>query len=154
MIFITYKYHAHFKLQVYQAGNGKKVRDNSQVWLHYIGFIEHSKEPFDSTKQRKKLFTFKLTSDACLCHGLNLGVRSMEFNEVSLFMITPNYAYGPLGCPPRIPPSKNNFYIKTYIFSTVITRSSFSFMCCVQLTKERLFLFTFPLKIKFNALIL
>uniref|UniRef100_H2Z070 peptidylprolyl isomerase n=1 Tax=Ciona savignyi TaxID=51511 RepID=H2Z070_CIOSA len=35
--------------------------------------------------------------------GLDVGVGTMRRNEVSRFLIEPSYAYGVMGCPPRIP---------------------------------------------------
>ena len=37
--------------------------------------------------------------------GWEVAVKSMRRNERSQFLIAPDYAFGPMGCPPRIPPN-------------------------------------------------
>lgn len=37
--------------------------------------------------------------------GLEIGLLSMTKGEAALFILTPEYAYGPRGCPPSIPPN-------------------------------------------------
>jgi FK506-binding protein 6 len=36
--------------------------------------------------------------------GMELAVKSMEKKEESWFLIEPEYAFGDMGCPPRVPP--------------------------------------------------
>ena len=37
--------------------------------------------------------------------GWEVAVKSMRRNERSQFLISPDYAFGKIGCPPRIPPN-------------------------------------------------
>jgi len=39
--------------------------------------------------------------------GCELAVKSMFKKEKASFLINSDYMFGPLGCPPRIPPSAN-----------------------------------------------
>ncbi|CAG7722553.1 unnamed protein product [Allacma fusca] len=94
---------------ILRCGNGISPLDGSQVWVHYIGFAEGFPEPFDSTRKRKCLNSFILNGETLPC--LDLSVRSMAFNEVSLFIADPDYAYGRCGCPPRIPPDSRVLFI-------------------------------------------
>ena len=43
------------------------------------------------------------TELSVLCY--RLAVASMKEKEVADFLISPDYAFGPMGCPPRIPPA-------------------------------------------------
>ena len=40
--------------------------------------------------------------------GWDIAVSTMRKGELSRFLISPNYAYGELGCPPRIPPNSTS----------------------------------------------
>ena len=42
--------------------------------------------------------------------GLDIALSTMKRGEVSRFHISPKYAYGLLGCPPRIPPNASILY--------------------------------------------
>ena len=36
--------------------------------------------------------------------GWDIGISTMRRNELARFLVKSSYAYGDLGCPPRIPP--------------------------------------------------
>ena len=40
--------------------------------------------------------------------GWDVAVSTMRKGELSRFLISPAYAYGELGCPPRIPPNSTS----------------------------------------------
>ena len=42
--------------------------------------------------------------------GVDIAVASMHKKERSKFLISPEYAFGKLGCPPRIPPQATCTY--------------------------------------------
>lgn len=52
----------------------------------------------------------------------DIGVHSMQKGEVCILMCKPEYAYGSVGIPPKIPPNSTllfevgNFYRKTFNF--------------------------------------
>ena len=93
--------------------------------VHYNGYLEYADEPFDSTRLRGRQQQFTLgkgrlllslqhlSQCVCVCvccageviAGLEVAVRSMRRNERSQFLISSNYAFGKMGCPPRIPPN-------------------------------------------------
>ena len=47
-------------------------------------------------------FTFALNNGSIIA-GLDEAVKSMKVGEVAIVHVIPDYAYGRLGCPPRIP---------------------------------------------------
>ena len=42
------------KKRVKRVGGGESVMDGAEVHIHYNGYLEHSDEPFDSTRLRNK----------------------------------------------------------------------------------------------------
>lgn len=88
--------------RIIREGNGLIVPDLSQVTVDYNSYFEYNDQPYDSTYIRKKPFTFRLNFGETI-PGLDKGVSTMKPNEKAQFLIHPDYAYGKLGCPPRIP---------------------------------------------------
>lgn len=43
--------------------------------------------------------------------GLDLATKTMKKGEISKFLVSPSYAYGEMGCPPRIPANAEILYI-------------------------------------------
>jgi len=79
------------------------VPNGGTVTVHYNLYLEGCEdEPFDSTRIRGKAERFKL-DDGQLLPGLEIALKTMKNQEKAIFLIGPNYAYGPMGCPPRIP---------------------------------------------------
>ncbi len=72
------------------------------VTIHYSFYFEHNDEPFDSTTLRGRAERFRL-DDGRMILGVESAVKSMLKGEESWFLIGWEYAYGPMGCPPRIP---------------------------------------------------
>lgn len=93
--------------------------------VHYNGYLEYADEPYDSSRLRGKQQQFVLgngkpllilvilwshgwssvSSTEEVIPGWEVAVKSMRRNERSQFLIAPEYAFGPMGCPPRIPPN-------------------------------------------------
>lgn len=90
------------KKRVKRVGGGESVMDGAEVHIHYNGYLEHSDEPFDSTRLRNKKQIIQLGKGQ-LIPGLEIGVKSMKKNEFAYFLISHEYAYGDMGCPPRVP---------------------------------------------------
>lgn len=59
---------------------------------------------FDSSRDRGKPFQFTLGGGEVI-KGWDEGVAQMTKGEKSLLTCTPDYAYGPRGYPPVIPPN-------------------------------------------------
>lgn len=73
--------------------------------MEYNLYKEFCDIPFDSTYLRNKTEKFRLDRVETIL-GLHHAVRSMKKNENSRFFIKWEYAFGILGCPDRIEPSK------------------------------------------------
>ncbi|XP_042201529.1 inactive peptidyl-prolyl cis-trans isomerase FKBP6 [Callorhinchus milii] len=87
-----------------RSGSGPVVPADALVSVYYSAYVEHANEPFDSNVHRKVPGFMKLGRDITLV-GMELGVRTMREGEFARFLLKPEYAYGRLGCPPRIPPN-------------------------------------------------
>lgn len=84
--------------------------ENCVVYLRYQGYFEYQEVPFDSTLMQCEArgdVSLRINLAAGeLIPGLHLGVLSMCKGEKAEFLIHPDFAYGKMGCPPRIPPGK------------------------------------------------
>ncbi|KAF4533441.1 hypothetical protein B566_EDAN001166 [Ephemera danica] len=89
--------------RVKKEGAGSVPVVGSHVVLHYNAYNEFVGEPFDSTRLRHIPARFRLGEGACLV-GVDQALLTMKKGEKSEFLLHPDLAYGPLGCPPRIPP--------------------------------------------------
>jgi len=72
------------------------------VTIHYSFYFEGQDEPFDSSVLRGRPERFRL-DDGRMIPGVEVAVKSMYNREKALFLIHSDYAFGPLGCPPRVP---------------------------------------------------
>jgi FK506-binding protein 6 len=86
------------------VGIGDGVPERALVRVHYNGYLEYADEPYDSSRLRGKQQQFVLGNDEVI-PGWEIAVKSMRRNERSQFLISPEYAFGEMGCPPRIPPN-------------------------------------------------
>lgn len=106
------------KLEV-RPGCGPVIPPKSLVLLHYNAYLEKQSVPFDSTYQRNSPFRFLLGGGKVIL-GLEMGVATMKKGEVAVFLVHHSYAFGPMGCPPRVPPGATIYYeveILSYIDS-------------------------------------
>ncbi|XP_013786360.1 inactive peptidyl-prolyl cis-trans isomerase FKBP6-like isoform X2 [Limulus polyphemus] len=92
-----------------KPGIGPVVSKGAFVTVHYNSYLEYSEEPFDSTRLRNLPFKFLLDRERVIL-GLDVGVGTMKKGEVAQFLIRPEYAFGQMGCPPRIPPNATVMY--------------------------------------------
>lgn len=92
-----------------RPGCGPIIPPKSLVLLHYNAYLEKQSVPFDSTYQRNSPFRFLLGGGRVVL-GLDLGVATMKKGEVSVFLVQQDYAYGTMGCPPRVPPNAAVYY--------------------------------------------
>ena len=95
----------------------------------YISFLEYGERPVDSTYLRnvvEKVFLPENPSDSDdleIIPGLYFALKSMRKGEKSIFLISPNYAFGELGIFPRIPPNstcnlQNSYISQLFNFNT------------------------------------
>ncbi|XP_046613571.1 inactive peptidyl-prolyl cis-trans isomerase FKBP6 [Neodiprion virginianus] len=90
---------------VKQVGVGEVVPMDAMVYVQYMGYFEYQDEPFDSSYLRQTSERVRLNKGVLL-PGLEIGIQTMKKHEISHFIIHPDYAFGPMGCPPRIPPNE------------------------------------------------
>ncbi|KAK9879577.1 hypothetical protein WA026_006642 [Henosepilachna vigintioctopunctata] len=90
------------KKKVLREGYGELPPDLAVVKVDYNAYVEYEATPFDSTYSRRKKHEFIL-NNAEVIPGLDIGVQSMKITEKAQFLLTPQYAYGVLGCLGRVP---------------------------------------------------
>lgn len=88
--------------RILKHGAGPVVPPHSLCRVNYNAYLEYSDEPFDSSRLRGKQKQFKLGIGEVI-QGWDIGVATMKRGEFARFMFSPNYGFGKLGCPPRIP---------------------------------------------------
>ncbi|XP_077542078.1 inactive peptidyl-prolyl cis-trans isomerase FKBP6-like isoform X1 [Haemaphysalis longicornis] len=94
--------------KVMKPGAGLVVKAGSGVSFHYNAYLEMSDEPFDSTRLRG--YPHRCLLDDMIIPGLSLAVATMRKGEVARVLVGPQYAFGPMGCPPRIPANATILY--------------------------------------------
>lgn len=100
------------KKQVISQGVGGLPSAGAQVTVHYNAHLEFADEPYDSTILRGSPLRYILGSGEMIA-GFELALESMKKKEEAKFLISPDYAYGKLGIPPRIPPNATcRFYVE------------------------------------------
>lgn len=83
-------------------GQGCMVPDGGFVTFHYNAYLEYADETFDSSRLRNRPLKTRIGAKSVI-PGLELALQTMKKNEIAKFLIQPFYAYGAMGCPPRIP---------------------------------------------------
>ncbi|ELT94642.1 hypothetical protein CAPTEDRAFT_160087 [Capitella teleta] len=86
-----------------KPGNGQCPQRGQTVGVHYVGTLTNGQK-FDSSRDRNKIFEFGLGMGQVI-RGWDEGVAQMSIGEVAVLTCTPDYAYGPQGYPPVIPPN-------------------------------------------------
>lgn len=95
--------------QVLKAGKGPLMAESSFVIFHYNAYVgEDDPEPFDSTWLRNQPCRIRL--DNLLVRGLAIALMGMQKGEECRILLSPEYAFGAAGCPPRIPPAATLLY--------------------------------------------
>lgn len=79
-----------------------KVPPGATVTIDYSMSLEAQDEPFDSSVLRGRKERYKL-GEGRLIQGLDVAIQSMKKGEKSQFLIYHQYAFGLMGCPPRVP---------------------------------------------------
>ena len=78
------------------------VPERGTIKIHYSMHLEGQDEPYDSSILRGKPEKYKI-GEGQLIMGLERGILTMKKKEKAQILIDCNYAFGRLGCPPRIP---------------------------------------------------
>ncbi len=79
-------------------GDGKTIpKPGDDVTVHYVGTLVSDGSMFDSSREKKKPFTFKLGVGAVI-KGWDLGVAQMSLGQRARFTIAAHAAYGAAGC--------------------------------------------------------
>merc|ERR1719160_1274826 len=80
----------------------KTPKKGDEVTVHYVGTLESDGSEFDSSRGRNEPFVFTLGKGQVI-KGWDLGVATMKKGEVAKFTLSPEFAYGESGSPPKIP---------------------------------------------------
>mmetsp|Transcript_32040 Transcript_32040/g.44412 ORF Transcript_32040/g.44412 Transcript_32040/m.44412 type:complete len:109 (-) Transcript_32040:144-470(-) len=91
-------------IQEISPGDGKTFPQTGQkVNMHYTGTLEDGSK-FDSSRDKGRPFSFVLGTGQVI-RGWDEGVVQMSVGQRVNLTCTHDYAYGPKGFPPVIPPS-------------------------------------------------
>ncbi|GCC29826.1 hypothetical protein chiPu_0008268 [Chiloscyllium punctatum] len=88
--------------EILRRGSGSVIPPTASVSVHYSAYSEYTDKPFDSNLQKDVPRFMKLGRDITLL-GMELAIQTMRKGEFARFLFKPQYAYGQMGCPPRIP---------------------------------------------------
>ncbi|XP_058809060.1 peptidyl-prolyl cis-trans isomerase FKBP4 isoform X2 [Phymastichus coffea] len=90
--------------EIIEEGVGERTPGvGAHVEVHYTGVLLDG-TPFDSSKDRNETFKFDLGKGRVI-KGWDIGVATMKKGEVADLICAPDYAYGDIGSPPKIPPN-------------------------------------------------
>jgi FKBP-type peptidyl-prolyl cis-trans isomerase len=81
---------------------GTKAASGHTLLVHYVGTLTDGTK-FDSSRDRKDFFTFKL-GDGMVIKGWDLGLVGMQDGEVRKLTVPGDLGYGAKGVPGLIPP--------------------------------------------------
>merc|ERR1719183_2816853 len=82
--------------------NWKKPKAGDDVTVHYVGTLQSDGTEFDSSRGRGEPFVFALGKGQVI-KGWDRGVATMKKAELAKFTLSPEFAYGEGGSPPKIP---------------------------------------------------
>ena len=90
------------------VGSGNEAAAGRRVTVHYTGWLydqskaDHKGRKFDSSRDRRDPFTFRLGAGEVI-RGWDEGVAGMKVGGRRTLTIPPDYGYGAQGSPPVIP---------------------------------------------------
>ncbi|XP_026229835.1 peptidyl-prolyl cis-trans isomerase FKBP1A-like [Anabas testudineus] len=91
-------------VETIRPGDGKTFpKKGRPVSVHYVGTLTNGKK-FDSSRDRGEPFQFTL-GEGEVIRGWDEGVAQMSVGQLARLTCSPDYAYGPRGYPPIIPPN-------------------------------------------------
>ncbi|XP_071790726.1 inactive peptidyl-prolyl cis-trans isomerase FKBP6-like [Asterias amurensis] len=88
--------------RVIKVGSGEVIGQSDTATVHYNGYLEYSDDPYDSTRLRNRPEKYRL-GEGKVIEGLDVAISTMRKGEISQFLVKPEYAFGAMGVPPRIP---------------------------------------------------
>ena len=103
LFFLSFFFEMEFKREVIKPGKGPCPKKGQRVRVHYTGKLTNGKV-FDSSVSRGEPFVFRVGAGEVI-RGWDEGVAQMSVGEKCILTCPPNYAYGPRGFPPVIPPN-------------------------------------------------
>lgn len=89
--------------QITKEGEGEPVGKGRKTNVHYVGTFANG-AVFDSSRKRDKEFTF-VPGEGRVIAGWDEAVPTMKVGERAMLYVLGDYAYGPAGSPPVIPPN-------------------------------------------------
>lgn len=111
---------------VTRAGDGPVVPEHANVLFHYNCYIgEDAVQPFDSTWLRN--VPHRSSLEHVTVPGLMIAMRTMRRGERCRVVMTHEYGYGAMGCPPRIPPMATVVY-DVHILSFIVPEEDDGFL--------------------------
>ena len=93
-----------FAVVTSQPGTGSSPKAGDVVEVHYTGYLLPSGTIFDSSVTRGQSFRF-VVGQGSVIRGWDEGLLRMREGEKATLVCPPDYAYGPAGAPPVIPPN-------------------------------------------------
>lgn len=82
--------------------DGAKAQAGHTLLVHYVGTLSDGTK-FDSSRDRKDFFTFKL-GEGQVIKGWDQGLTGMQDGEIRKLTVPAHLAYGDKGVPGLIPP--------------------------------------------------
>lgn len=90
--------------EIIKEGKGWESPSNGdKVQVHYCGQLMDG-TVFDSSRDRNEQFSFTVGAKQVI-EGWDLAIKTMKRSEVAKFTISPEFAYGERGAPPKIEPN-------------------------------------------------
>jgi len=101
--------------RIIEEGAGDTPTPGNEVEVHYVGRLLDG-NVFDSSRARNEHFKFKVGTGQVI-KGWDEGIVTMKRGEVAILTCTAEYAYGPAGSPPKIPPNATlDFEVEMFDF--------------------------------------
>ncbi len=91
------------KIEIIQQGQGKEVKNNDTLAVHYSGYLEDGTK-FDSSLDRGEPFVFQIGQGRVI-QGWEKGLLGMKVGEKRKITIPPEMGYGSSGVGGVIPPN-------------------------------------------------
>ncbi|KAI9311236.1 hypothetical protein BX666DRAFT_2032247 [Dichotomocladium elegans] len=89
--------------RIIQEGFGATPKKKSEVAVHFDAYIAKGDAKFDSSRDRKVAFTFKL-KDGKVIEAWEIAIPTMKPGEIAEICCSYEYGYGEKGSYPLVPP--------------------------------------------------
>jgi peptidylprolyl isomerase len=103
--------------KIIKEGTGEDIpQKGMMVSVHYTGTLHSDGSKFDSSRDRPGYFDFQVGVGQVI-KGWDVGICTMKLGELCMLRCRSDYAYGPGGSPPTIPPNAIlNFEVELFDF--------------------------------------